>query len=126
MIHLDYMEVPILLRYYPTEKDVGLNLAAGVAYGRRINSRIEERDAFNLVSYEQIVDDFVSNELSLILELGLRFNRNFSIGCRYSYAFTRFYDNPEGFGPGTGIGGTAESIKLLRNYLVGGYFAYSF
>ncbi len=126
IIHLDYMEVPFLLRYYPGVKDRGVNMAVGIAFGRIINSQIEERVTTNLVSYEAIADDFTSNELSLILELNLRLDQPFHIGGRYSFAFTRFYDNPEGAGPGTIVGGSAERITLLRNYLIGGYVGYTF
>ncbi len=125
LIHLDYMEVPFFIRYYPGARDRGLSLAIGIAYARRIGSRIEDTTRPNLIAYNEIVEDFKSNEISLIPAIAYRINPHFSFGLRYSYALTSFYDNPEGYSP-EATGFFVEEISLLRNYLVGLYGAYTF
>ncbi|MEL6636835.1 MAG: outer membrane beta-barrel protein [Bacteroidota bacterium] len=124
LIHLDYMEVPFFLRHYPGRRDRGLSLAIGLAYARRIGSRIEDTAETNLIAYNEIVSDFRSNELSIIPDISYRINPHLSFGVRYSYALTRFYDNPEGYRPES-TGFFVEEITLLRNYLFGIYGAYT-
>lgn len=129
ILHLDYMEVPILLRYYPQKKEEGISLAAGFAFARIINTKITERPIKDKLSYDMIAGDFTSNEVSFVGDAAIKLTPNLSIGGRYSYSFSRFYDNPEGISPPAstaGGSGTTETVFFLRNYMIGGYAAYTF
>lgn len=129
ILHLDYMEVPFLIRYYPTSKNQGMNLAIGVAFSRLIGTSVTERELPDRLIYETLVEDFSSNETSFIAEVALKLTPRINVGGRYSFSFSRFYDNPEGIGPiaSTQTGGrSTERIFYLRNYMLGGYVAYSF
>ena len=126
-IHLIYVEVPFLMRYFFSEKKLGVNLEAGVAYSKLVRSKISEPLAEWSVSYEAIALDFVGNETSLIFGAAYQFTKNLSAGGRYSFSVKRFYDEPEGvvsesYNP-NGIG---EKVTYLRNYFIGGYAAYTF
>lgn len=129
ILHLDYMEVPVLIRYFPQKKNEGISLALGFAFARIINTKITEREIKDKLSYDMIASDFINNEISFVGGVAIKLTPNLSIGGRYSYSFSRFYDNPEGISPAaSSAGGTTQTeiVFFLRNYMIGGYAAYTF
>ncbi len=126
-LNLTYIEVPLILRYFPLEEKKGVNIDVGIAYGRLINTKVVEVQSELAVEYEELALDFKSNELSLILGLGYQFTPNFSIGGRYSFSLTPFYDNSENINlTPFELGLGKEVVRYLRNYLIGAYVAYTF
>ena len=53
-IHLAYMEIPFLIRYFPGQKERGVSLETGLAFARRIGSKITEAPLGYRISYEDI------------------------------------------------------------------------
>ena len=126
-LNLTYIEVPLIFRYYPLEEKKGVNIDVGLAYGRLINTTVVEVPSELAVQYEELALDFKSNELSLILGLGYQFTPHFSIGGRYSFSLSAFYNNSENINLSPfDLGQGKEIVTYLRNYLIGVYVAYTF
>lgn len=97
VIHLDYMEVPLLISFkmQKKEKASGYLLETGFSYARLINYRIEEtiQDPQRNVSFNALADDLINNEFNFIASLNFFFNRHIGIGVVYTFQMNKVYEN---------------------------------
>ena len=121
-MRLNYMEVPILLNYRFEKLDKNFykwELHGGLSYARLLNYKIEESrgNAINKIIFSELAEEFVQNDISIILGGKLNFSPHFGIALRHSLSLNKFYDNPE-----------AEDfdIEFLRNYFFSLLAIYSF
>jgi len=95
-IHLDYMEVPLLINFkMEKDKAAGYVLETGFSYSRLINYRIEEviQDPSRNVSFAAIAPEFNSNEFNFIAGLNFFFNRHIGLGVVYTVQMNKTYRN---------------------------------
>jgi len=128
-IHLEYMEVPMLLTVKTLKKDgKGYRFDFGGSFARLINSRVEEKLNSNNkseISYSALEEQFQSNEINLIAGCSYFFNRRIGIGIQYTLQVNKLYDNPSPEAtPDTPFYVPASTfrtneVRLLRNYQIG-------
>ncbi len=92
-IHLDYIELPIMLRigdwYQEEDKYNKVWLELGASVGRLINANVKGSNV------PEIVNDFRSTDVSYIGGLGYHMNKNFFVNLRYTRSFFPLYRNPD-------------------------------
>ncbi len=120
IVHLNYMEVPIVMRYQG-QKGKGMFMEVGGSFGRQFSARIEEpavRD--NSVNFTKLASDFNPNEVNLVLGCGLQITEHINLRMRYNFALTKMYYNPPPDRKKTYgeliTSATKENVILLRNY----------
>lgn len=124
IIHLAYMEVPIVFQFKTKADGLGYFLETGMSYSRLFDKRINEDFVpAGEVSYKVLSDEFKSGEFSFLAGLGYQFSKHLGLKLRYSLSVTNFYQNPNfadlnassnisrlySFDP-------YEKIRHLRNY----------
>jgi hypothetical protein len=92
-IVLDYIDLPIIMRlgdWYQEEGDYNKVWAeGGISLGRLINARIEGSNV------PELVNDFRSNDLSIVGGIGYNINEHFFVNLRYTRSLIPLYSNPE-------------------------------
>lgn len=92
-IVLDYIDLPIIFRlgdwYQEKENYNKVWIEGGASVGRLINARI---DGSNM---PEIVDEFLSTDVSLIGGLGYNINQHFFVNLRYTRSLYPLYRNPD-------------------------------
>ncbi len=97
VIHLDYMEVPLMLSFRTSKKDKNkTTLQAGFTYGRLINYSVKEliRDPRTDIFFSDLAKRFNSNEFSAIVGMDHFITQNIGIGFTYSFQINETYSNP--------------------------------
>jgi len=127
-IHLDYMEVPFLLSVKLGNKvNHGYTLEAGFSYARLINSSVTSRDFPDKVSYNELIDQFNSNEFNLIFGFNFLFSERFDIGFFTEFQLNKLYEpNGEMMSPNPIAVSEVPTIDFMRNYLIGIQAGYKF
>ncbi|MEL6922814.1 MAG: porin family protein [Bacteroidota bacterium] len=131
-MHLNYMEVPIMITYKSLPKDrMGYRFDAGFSIGRLINNNIQDRPIFNEdnIDYSGLESAFVSNEFNLVG--GMSFNLgHVGLGIHYTYQLNKLFDNP-GYDADLPVHVTDSIVDVrkvqithLRNYQLGIFLSY--
>ena len=98
IINLDYLEVPLIYSikdwYQEKENYYKARLDLGLSYGYLF------RSSQNIAGFEEALENLTANDLSYVLGVGLRFNKNWGFGFRFTKSFIRIYkdDNFENRG----------------------------
>ncbi|MEL6924536.1 MAG: porin family protein, partial [Bacteroidota bacterium] len=133
IIHLDYMEVPLLLTIKQLKKNAqGYRFDLGVSFARLINYNITEivpsgKDA---ISFEALSSSFNSNEFSIVGGVSYFFTPRMGLGLHYTAQMNKVYDNPDKMPtPDFNILSPASAIRkkqvdLLRNFQLGIFLTY--
>lgn len=92
VIHLDYVEVPIWFAFKDGLSPEGYyrwKALGGISYGRLFNARMVDHPTFP----EDQIDNFNSNDLSLILGITYQASKKFSMGIQYTRSVVPLYNN---------------------------------
>ena len=124
-IDLTYIDVPFLFKWMLENDASSWHIEGGLIYSRLINSEVEEvlNDPERQFSYQTIIEDFGSNDVSWVGGLGYTHKSGVSIHGRFVYGLTKFYEkneletNPAAVIPG--------SVDFLRNYYLSFQIAYA-
>ncbi len=127
-IHLDYMEVPFLLSIkLGNNVHHGYTLEAGFSYARMINSKVISREFPDKVSYNDLIDQFNSNEFNLIFGFNFLFSERFDIGFFTEFQLNKLYEaNSEMNSSLPNRSSEVPSVDFMRNYLIGIQAGYKF
>jgi hypothetical protein len=124
-IHLDYAEVPILLKYRPMGDESRFYVEGGFSYGKMLNSNITERvTEFTEVIYADIEGDFKKDEINAIIGFGSALNKDLTIGMRFSYGLNKFYINESPIEKINYSIYYPKEILFLRNYYLSAVISY--
>jgi hypothetical protein len=92
-ISLQYIEMPLLLRYrdwwIEEESYYKVDAEAGISYGYLFNSSSSQG------SFTWQTDDFRTNDIGFILGAHYFISKHWGFGVRYTRSITRLYINPE-------------------------------
>ena len=96
IIGLKFIEVPVLIKFMPNTEASTFYVEGGLAYGRKIGSEIKEKiTSSTLTTFRDIEPDFKSSELSSVFGIGYYLSKDLSMGARFTYGLTKFYENKE-------------------------------
>ncbi len=131
ILHLNYVEVPILLRYKVKEEGTGTFLEGGVSFARLLGSSIQEDTSQIIHTFSEIEEEFKRSELNFIAGLGYQITPNLGLGMRATIGMTFLFDRREEFNerPTLAYGFLPQDfneIRFLRNYFVTLYANYIF
>jgi hypothetical protein len=87
---LNYVDVPVLLRMYPTE---GINIFAGPQISFLAKSKFEGDFFGNTVSYDS--DAIKETDFGLVLGVGYNLPKGFNVQASYDYGFTPIFKNSD-------------------------------
>lgn len=132
MLQLDYMEVPILIRYQLNQPDefqkAILTFEGGISYGKLINTIIEEEVNRLPRTFTAIEPDFNRNEFSLIAGLSVKIFDHANLGIRGTSALSRLYKDEAVLNKNVTaqdqITGRIRPYAFLRNYSITLYARY--
>lgn len=89
IINFDYIEVPLIYSikdwYQEDEKYYKARLDLGLSYGYLF------RSTQNIAGFEEALENLTANDLSYVLGAGLRLNRHWGVGFRFTKSFFRIY-----------------------------------
>ena len=125
IIDLRYAEVPILVRLLlEPKKENTAYVTIGFSVAQRIGIQIIENDKNDIrgTVYQDIKDEFTSREINLVVGLSKYFQR-LSLGIRFVYGLTRFYEN-EFFEEPAPFALQPKEVEFLRNYHLSLYAGY--
>jgi len=116
-IALSYAEVPLLLKYRLMPSSTGPFIELGGSVARLLQTAIEENDRSQVrgTLYGEIMDQFNSNDFSLLGGVGYNLGRNWELTLRYSFGLSRIYYDSEFMRPDP-LSTVAKEVEFLRNY----------
>ena len=121
-IHLDYVEVPLLLTYKKLQQNGrGVRLDIGGSFARLFNSKVEEviTPFSEVFSYGTLEEQYTNNEFNVLAGASYFFNRRIAIGFQFTYQLNKLYDNPAfSYDPLTWCR-PFKDVEHLRNYQFG-------
>ena len=128
VIHLDYMEVPLLISFKTSKDEVKrFVLEAGVSYSRLINYRIDEfiRDQQEDISFSILAERFKSDEFSVVAGFNYFFSQHIGLGIVYTFQLNETYSNAalEEISPSVLLNplnnnSATSKVLFLKNYQV--------
>jgi len=126
IVYLTYVDVPFLFKYLLKKEENSFHAEGGLIYSRLIDSKISEnlRNPATEFSYQSILNDFNSADISWVGGLGYTWKGGISIHSRFVFGLTQFYQN-ENFIPSTGTSTNLPAVEFLRNYYVSFQIAYT-
>ena len=126
IVDLNYVDVPFLFKWLLKNTESSFHVEGGLVYSRLINSKITEklRNPATEFSYQAIINDFDSDDISWVGGLGYTWKGGLSIHSRFVFGLTQFYQN-ENFIPPSGTQTTLPAVEFLRNYFVSFQVAYT-
>lgn len=83
-LHLDYLEVPLMLHY--TDKNL-ITVGTGIAWGRLIKANEWEHGKKTATTALNGV--YNTNDLNVLVDVKMRMSKNFSFNFRYAYSMTK-------------------------------------
>lgn len=125
-IHLDFIEIPLLITY-KIYKPTGLyRLDVGGSFGRLINANVKEiRTRFiEDVFYSDLIDDFDKNEFNFMMAGSYFPTNRVGVGVQYTYQLNRLYFNPEYTYDPSLWQTSFRPVEFLRNYQFGFFLTY--
>lgn len=121
-IHLNYIEVPILLTFKLLQKNgKGVRLNIGGSFARLFHSEVKEviTPFIEVFSYGALQDQFNNNEFNAVAGLSYFFHHRIGIGIQFSHQLNKLYDNPDFYYDQTFWCRPLKDVEYLRNYQVG-------
>jgi len=121
-IHLDYIEVPLLLTYKLLQKNgSGYRINFGGSFGRLFNSEvIEVLPPFaEIIEYGALQNQFQKNEINLMTDLSYFFNSRIGLGFQFTLQLNKLYDNPNYNYTADQWREAKNDIRQLQNYQFG-------
>lgn len=88
---MDYLNVPIMLKYYVLPSDKSVFVQAGPYMGWRISKNIDSY-VFETLADENEYEDF---DFGVVVGGGISLNKNWEFFARYSLGFPSQIKNPE-------------------------------
>ncbi|WP_370476568.1 porin family protein [Tamlana flava] len=91
---LDYLNLPIIVKYYPTD---GLSLEAGPQIGFNLNAKVEydyNYDGF-IESGEEDIDDIKEIDFGLNFGVGYKLDNGLNFGARYNLGLSNIIDDTD-------------------------------
>jgi len=126
IVDLSYVDVPFLFKWLLSDRENAFHVEGGLIYARMIDSKITEqlRNPATEFSYNSILNDFDSDDISWVGGLGYTWKGGLSIHSRFVFGLTQFYQN-ENFIPSSGTLTNLPPVEFLRNYYVSFQIAYT-
>ena len=96
-INLNYVEVPVLLRWKMNKNKDIFFMEGGFSFSRLISSNVVEdvQNPIYEISYEAIRPEFVKNDFSVVGGASMMLGERFSLIARYTFALNFLYENPD-------------------------------
>ena len=126
-IKVNYMEIPVMAKFFTKPKSEGTYIELGMSYGRMINFEIDQYDIDPQISvdYKAITERFNKNDLFAVIGCGIDFEEHYEIGYRFSFSLLPFYHD-KNYTPSNEQTLRAEPVFQLRNYMMTLFAAYRF
>ncbi len=135
LIHLSYMEVPLLLSFRSFKnRNYGYRYEIGFSYARLAKSRIDE--GYNTshtkrsTDYNLLEQKFQTHEFNFVGGISYFINSQIGIGFHYTVQFNKLYNKTNPLKQNTiqvqplSRPTTTNNVSLLRNYQLGFYLTY--
>ncbi len=126
-IKVNYMETPLIAKFFTQPKSEGSYVEGGLSFARQINVNIDQHiiDPSRFVDYSAVVVDFNKNDLFAIVGCGLDFENHYEIGYRLSFSLMPFFHD-KNYMPSNEKTLLPEPVFQLRNYMMTLFAAYRF
>jgi len=121
-IHLNYIEVPLLLTYKLLKKDgKGYRIDLGGSFARLFNSEIKEvvTPFTEVYQYGILEDQLQSNEFNFMAAASYFLNSRLGIGLQFTLQLNKLYNNPNFFYDPNDWDTPYKDVEHLQNYQVG-------
>lgn len=134
VIHMDYMEIPLMVSIRTSKKDKNkCVIQVGATYARLINHSVKEfiRDPLNDIYFSDLAKQFKSNEFNVIAGLDYYITQNIGIGFAYTFQVNETYTNPllATTNPSALLGSfnnnPTSKVLFLKNYQMAFHIVYS-
>ena len=125
-IDLTYIDVPVFFKLMSPSKESSFHIEFGAIYSRLFNANITENTSNNPSEfvYQEIIDDFRNNEISVLGGIGYTWQNGFSINYRYNFSARQFYRG-DAYGSESYDRIIDQPVTFLRNYYYSLSLSYS-
>ncbi len=116
-IDLTYIDIPVFVKFMSPSKESSFHIEVGAIYSRLFNATIKENVLNNPSEfvYQEIIDDFKNNDISVLGGIGYTWQNGFSINYRYIFSARNFYRG-DAFGSDSYDLIIDQPVTFLRNY----------